>query len=225
MLIGFSTGCLYKTHERVAAETFEVIRALGCNAIEIACCDDGELEKLITQISPVDLVGFEYVSLHAPTIKGAGTLELLKKAHNIFNFRAIVIHPDEIENWDLLTRLKLPFSVENMDWRKEIGKYTESMQDIFAKFDGPMTLNLNHCYTNDPSMRLAKEMTDTFGGRIEEIHLSGFDHLHEPLFRTQQREILEAIPDKRLPIIIESSCESVVDAKVELEYVMSFLEQ
>lgn len=225
MLLGFSTGCLYKTHERVARETFEVIHALGCNAIEIACKNESELEKLITQISPVDLAGFSYISLHAPGMLRGDALELLKKAHNIFDFKAIVIHPDEVENWNMLTKYNLPFAIENMDWRKDIGKYLESMQDIFAKFDGPMTLDLNHCYTNDPSMNLAKDMVATFGERIYEIHLSGFEHFHEPLFRTKQDEIMEAIWDKSLPIIIESGCETIEDAKRELEYVKNFLER
>lgn len=225
MLVGFSTGCLYQTHERVSKETFEVFRSIGGNALEVACVNEEELEKLLKEIEPIDLAGFEYVSLHAPILTSTKTLELLAQVQKKFNFEKIVIHPDEIENWEVLARFELPLAIENMDWQKDFGKYADSMQAIFEKFDAPMVLDLNHCYTNDPSMHLAKEMTDAFGGRIEEIHLSGFDRLHEPLFRTGQREILEAIPDKRLPIIIESGCESIIDAKAEFEYVKSFLAQ
>lgn len=225
MLLGFSTGCLYKTHERVSKETFSSLRAIGCNALEVSCSDEQELEKMLTEIEVSDLVGFEYVSLHAPIITSLKTLELLEKVQHKFNFKKIVIHPDEIENWEVLKKFNLPLAIENMDWRKEFGKYVDSMQAIFEKIDAPMVLDLNHCYTNDPSMLLAKEMADIFGGRIEEIHISGFEQFHEPLFKTQQVEILQAIPDKRLPIIIESGCETIEEAKMEFEYVKNFLEK
>jgi hypothetical protein len=225
MLLGFSTGCLYKTHEPIARETFAVFRGLGCNAIELTCNDDEAIIKLLAEIRPKDLDGFTYVSLHAPAIHNKYTLDLLQRAQDIFQFKTIVVHPDEVDSLNVFLGSKLPLAIENMDWRKDIGKYVESMQDIFKKSDFPMALDLNHCFTNDPSMRLAAEMHAAFGQRIVELHLSGFDHLHEPLFRTKQTEILEAIPDKNLPIIIESGCESVEDAKKEFEYVKNFLEK
>lgn len=225
MILGFSSGCLYKTHDRLAKSTFDEFKNIGCNAIELVCVDDDELERLISDVKLEDLEGFEYISLHSPAIHNALTLELLKQAHEIFNFKRIVIHPDEVENWMMFERFDLPFGIENMDWQKQLGKYTESMQDIFSKFDAPMVLDLNHCFTNDPSMKLAYEMNDAFNERIKEIHLSGFTRIHEPLFQTKQIEIMDAISDKRLPIIIESGCESVEDVKREFEYVKSFLEK
>jgi len=225
MLLGFSTGCLYKTHESVSKETFAVFRTLGCNAIEINCLEDKDLEKLISEIKPRDLEGFSYISLHAPMITNIGTLERLQKAQDIFHFNLIVIHPDEVESWNIFSKFTFPAAIENMDWKKEIGKYTESRQDIFSKFDAPLVLDLNHCKTNDPSMMLAQEMKEAFKGRIAEIHLSGFEHLHEPLFKTKQLEILAAIPDKNLPIILEGVCETVEDLKKEYEYVKNFLEK
>lgn len=225
MILGFSTGCLYRTHERVSKETFSFFRSLGCNAIEITCRDEKDIEKLIAEIVPADLTGFDHVSLHAPTIFDPDIVELLQKANEIFHFKNIVVHPSEVESWNVLQRFELPYAAENMDWRKEIGKYAESMEDIFSKVDVSMILDLNHCFTNDPSMRLAKDMFEKFGKRISEIHLSGFEKLHEPLFRTKQIEIIEAIPDKSLPIIIESGCESEEEAKEEFEYVKAFLER
>lgn len=223
MLIGFSTVSLSKTHKRVSAETFEFFRLLGCNAIEVMCAGDEDLEKLVGEIVPNDLRDFEYMALHAPAIYEAKTLKLLKKAQDIFGFKTIVIHPDEVENWEMLKRFSLPFAIENMDWRREIGKYTESMEEIFKKHDMPMVLDLNHCFTNDPSMKLAEEMREKFAEKIKEIHLSGFEQEHEPLFKTKQKEILNAIYDENLPIVIESECETVEDAGKEFEYVRSFL--
>lgn len=224
MLLGFSTEILNKTHGRVSIEIFELFKSFGCNAIEIAINNDEALEKLIKEIVPKDLGGFSHVSMHAPPIYDISTVDLIKKAHDIFHFKTIVVHPDEIENWEMLKRFPLPFAIENMDWRKEIGKYAESMQDIFGKHDMPMVLDLNHCFTNDPSMRLAEEMREKLAERIREIHVSGFEQEHEPLFKTGQKEILSAVYDKSLPIIIESVCETVEDARKEFEYVRSLLE-
>jgi hypothetical protein len=225
MFLGFSTGSLHKVYENISKENFEVFRSLGCNAIEIYCLDDKDLEKLILEIKPGDLGGFSYVSLHAPMITNIETLELLQKAHDIFHFNLVVIHPDEIESWNIFSKFTFPFAIENMDWKKEIGKYLESMQDIFSKIDAPMVFDVNHCYTNDPSLRLAHDMAEMFKDKIKEIHLSGFEKYHEPLFKTKQLEILQAIPDKNVPIIIESECETIEDVKKELDYIKKFLER
>ena len=228
MKIGFSTQCL-KNCDRFAPETFDIFRKMGCNAIEIFWRNGMEEFKKLAAIKADDLAGFEYISIHAPSFYKFGETEIieilkgLSEIHQRIKFKAVVIHPYETMNFDILRQFDLPFKLENMDWQKDFGKYADSLEDIFSKFDAGMVLDLNHCFTNDPSMRLAQDMAETFGGRIEEIHLSGFEKLHEPLFKTKQTEILQAIPDKRLPIIIESGCENIEEAKKEFEYVKNFL--
>lgn len=224
MLLGFSTVSLYKTHPTISRETFAIFRAIGCNVIQLMCLAEEDIFKLITEITVEDLAGFEYVVLHAPTSNiTANTLELLQRAQNIFHFQAIVIHPSEIENWEIFSRFELPISIENMDWRQERGKYVDSLQNIFEKINAKMTLDINHCFTNDPSLHLASEMTAEFGPRISQIHLSGFETGHEMLHKTKQTEIMDAIENKNLPIIIESFCETVDDVKNEFEYVKNYL--
>lgn len=230
MLLGFSTGCLYKTHNNLAKSTIAIFRDMGCNAIEIMCHEVHDIELLL-ELEPVDFESFQYVSLHTPAFDAYDSaeivrmLEILVKVNEKLKFEVIVLHPYETINWDVFRQFDLPFVIENMDWQKDFGKYTASLQDIFAKFDVPMALNLNHCYTNDPSMHLTKELFETFGGRIEEIHLSGYETSHDPLYKTKQKEILEAIPDKRIPLIIESVCENVEELQKEFAYVKKFLKK
>ena len=224
MLLGFSTVSLYKTHPTISRETFEIFRSIGCNIIQLMCLSEEDILKLITEITVNDLIGFEYIALHAPpTTITINTLELLQKAQDIFHFETIVIHPDEIENWEIFSRFDLPFAIENMDWTSERGKYVDSLQNIFEKIDAKMVLDVNHCFTNDPSLRLASEMTAEFGERILQIHLSGFEIGHEMLCKTKQTEIMDAISDKKLPIIIESFCGTIEDVKNEFEYVKNYL--
>ena len=229
MLLGFSTGCLYKTHDGLDKSTIEAFKNVGCNAIEIMWHEGAEAEKLLEL--DVDLLkSFEYVSIHAPSfeiyndVQIVAMLEILAKAHEKINFKAVVLHPYANINWDVFRQFDLPFHIENMDWRKEVGKYIESLEDIFEKYDAPMVLDVNHCMTNDPSMQLAYDMNEKFKERIKEIHLSGFETFHELLYKTEQQEILSAIPDKNLPIIIESGCETIEDVEKEFAYVKEYLQ-
>ena len=232
MLLGFSTGCLHKTHDRLSPATFDLFRRIGANAIELMVHDFEAAHRLLALV-PEDFLFFEYISIHAPFFdpfnaeeinKFREVLEIFEKFGKKVRINAVVLNPECIRDAEFFLTYDLPFKLENMDWENDVGKYTESMQALFEKFDVPMVLDLNHCFTNDPTMHLAKEMSETFGGRIEEIHLSGFETSHELLYKTQQREILDAIPDKRLPIIIESECENMNDARKEFEYIKSFLE-
>lgn len=231
MILGFSTGCLYKTHDPLSSETFDIFRKLGANAIEIMVHDMDEAPRLL-EIKQDDLRGFRWVSLHAPSfdrfdtnsvIKFRQTLEIFEKFCQKVKVSSIVFHPDQIGEWAIFENYTFPVLIENMDWRKDVGKYVDSMKEIFEKADAPMVFNLNHCYTNDPTMHLAEEMIENFSERIFEIRLSGFEKLHEPLFQTEQVEILQAIPNKELPIIIESACDSIEDVKQEFEYVKRYL--
>lgn len=227
--MGFSTGCLYKTHNGLERSTIEIFRNVGCNAIEIMWHEADETEKLL-DLDVELLKQFEYVSIHAPSfgiyndVQIVAMLQVLAQAHEKINFKAVVLHPYANINWDVFRQFDLPFMIENMDWRKEVGKYTESLEEIFSKFDAPMVLDVNHCMTNDPSMHLAQELSEKFTDRIKEIHASGFETFHECLYKTQQQEILSAIPDKNLPIIIESGCETIEDVEKEFAYLKQYLQ-
>lgn len=231
MLLGFSTECLYKTYDNLSPKTFDIFRKLGANAIELSIRNFEDANYLLA-ITPDDLIYFEYISIHAPLFDPFDAIEIgkFKEVLQIFEkfsernkINAIVLHPDSIRDWDMIEQFNLPFKIENMDWKKEVGKYVESMEDIFKKNNFAMVLNLNHCFTNDPTMHLAKEMSDVFGGRIEAVSISGFEKNHEPLFKTKQIEIIKAVPDKRLPIIIESKCEDIDELQKEFEYIKKYL--
>ena len=230
MIIGFSTGCLYKNSENLSKASFEALRLIGANAVEIMYREESDFEQLL-ELDAKALASFSYRSLHAPQfelysdVEKVAVLEKVEFLHKKFDFKTVVIHPYATMNWDILRGFNLPYAIENMDWKKDIGKYVESMQDIFSKFDCPMVLDINHCFTNDPSMNLTADMFETFGDRIIEIHLSGFENLHEPLFQTQQNEMMMTIQDKNIPIIIESgSTTTKEDIKKQYDYIKAALD-
>jgi len=228
MLLGFSTGCLYKTHNRLAPATFDIFRQAGCNAIELMWHDFGQTQDFL-KLQSSDLAGFEYVSVHAPIFaeqtpeEVVEILRILELKHQELHFDLVVMHPDGIMNWNLFRSHDIPFAIENMDNRKTTCRNLEDLQKIFEQTDFRMVLDVNHCYSNDPSMQLAKNMAVAFSERICEVHLSGFAGYHEPIYQTQQLEILQAIPNKQLPIILESGIAHVEEVEKEFKYVRNFL--
>ncbi|MEK9130070.1 MAG: hypothetical protein AAB526_01575, partial [Patescibacteria group bacterium] len=61
---------------------------------------------------------------------------------------------------------------------------------------------------------------------IKEIHLSGYEIFHDPLYRTKQAEIIKYCKKLDVPIIIESTFEKSDDAEVvakEYNYILENL--
>ncbi|MFC1595259.1 hypothetical protein ACFL3E_02440, partial [Patescibacteria group bacterium] len=116
-----------------------------------------------------------------------------------------------------------PFSVENMDSNKKIGKSLGSMKNIMSNNDFNVTLDINHCFVNNPSLKLAEELWQEFESRISHFHLSGHENLHEPLVVTKQKELLDFIIHKDRPIIIESVCKDLKEATAEFNYIKNYL--
>ncbi len=219
-----STGIDTLSPEHVAR-----IKAIGCNAIEFSCNNVERLDGLAT-IQGSDVEGFKYVALHAPALKFVyrndvltkAVLNALQEAHRRLKFRCVVLHPDRVEDWEVLKKFELPYAIENMDNRKEVGKTVEDMEAIFSEHDYPMVLDINHCFVNDQSLELAKKLYTRFQDRIIELQVSGYESMHDPLFRTQQWEILQAVPNKKLPIIIESQVTDENELKQEYECVRDY---
>ena len=229
MLIGFSSGCLYKTHNPLAPETFRTMRNLGCEAVEVMIHWVTDTEDF-AKITKADLEGFRYVSVHAPIYRGAdmreqyiASLAAIEKKHKEIGFDAVVVHPSLDTDWEMHRQFDLPYVIENMDSRKTTCKNVTDMRLAFESFDVPFVLDVNHVYSNDTSMQLADNLLDAFGDRLCEVHLSGYTTFHDPLYVTQQREILDVVPRRKdLPIIIESVVDNEEDLKKEYEYIRNY---
>lgn len=224
-LIGFSTAFLHHTYPRVSKEIIDICREMGCTAIGLHCHVE-ELD-LVGKLEKKDLDGFDFVAFHMPrgvTSQDFDILDKIQDFHNKLKFDIIEFHPDKIADWGDLKSYKLPFSIENMDARKEVGKSLESMKEIMSKNDFKVTLDVNHCYVNDASLKLADNLWDEFKDRISHFHLSGYQIRHEPLVRTQQKELVGFVAGKDRPIIIESVCKDLDEAKREFDYINNYLD-
>ncbi len=223
--LGFSTGCLYKNLE--VKEAILVIKNLGCKFIELGFSKaDRFFSNQLDRITKEDLDGFEYVSFHTPTLNYGNNEETKKFFERINKFNQIreldllVFHPDKVEDFSVFNNTNLNIGFENMDNRKQSYKSVAEMKNIFLKNENyKFILDVNHCYSNDRSMNLAKEFYEKLGGKISQVHLSGFKELHDPLFETKQLEIIRAIQNLSVPIIIESLLTSET-IKKEKDYIL-----
>ncbi len=211
-LLGFSTGSFYKTGLDLA-ESIEVIRKLDCRALELGLVKNQQefLSGELQHLDPEVLNGFEYVSLHAPLIDYRNNEETRKILREIavlskkFFLDLVVFHPDLVYDFSLLDGVGFNVALENMDRRKARFKVPTDFEKLLAAHpEWQLVLDVNHIKTNDPTMKLAKEFYERFPYRLSQIHLSGYVSSHEPLYQTEQREVLEAIQDFDVPVIVES---------------------
>lgn len=225
--VGFSTGSLYKSQNTVQA--LRTFASAGCTCTELGFVRLNEWDWL-DQVTKDHLAPFCYVSFHAP-IHDYGqnkiTQEILDRLTNFHTtIRAldlVVIHPDPINDFSALAASGLPIGIENMDTRKVSGQTVESLEPIFRRYsEWKMVLDVNHVFTKDPGMGLADKLKHAFRQKIAQVHVSGYSSSHEPLYQTQQTEIMAAAADLDVPIILESVV-APNRVQTELDYVLSYL--
>jgi len=227
--IGFSHGVLYRILDVYSKKAIDTYKNCGANAIEICINKAAEFPKL-SNIAE-DLKYFSYKSLHLPSdIKykdDISTNHLLNELENIYKdleIDLVLVHPDLVDNWKVFDRYKLNWAIENMDNRKEKYKTLDDIKNFFTIRPGwKFVLDLNHCYSNDTSMKLANDLINNFKSNIAQIHLSGYENYHEPLFQTKQNNILDYCKSIDDPIIIESTFDDINDVKKEYKYITSYL--
>lgn len=231
--IGISTGILYRSIPSISQQIMNVCGSLCIDAVELGCIRTKSLLELPNFTVPDNRSQFNYFSLHAPTDliyrddeETKQVLDVIKKTHKRLHFDLVVIHPDIVKDWSVLEDMSFPIGVENSDWRKDFGKTVEDLEKVFLsnRTDFGFVLDVNHCFTNDRSMKLAEELIAQFSDRLCEIHLSGFTNYHEPISVTQQMEILKAVPFGDIPIIIESVCADEEEVWKEYNYIKNYLE-
>lgn len=225
MKIGFSTGDLLLT-DYPLQKALDNFRVIGANAIEFNVGFNHK--KLLAEINELDFGGFEHISIHGPKFSRDGqtdpreVLDVIQKIHDKINLSWVVFHPDEITDWKVFDDYGFDVAIENNDWRKKFGKNIADLEKIFYKKNLKFVLDVNHCFTNDRTMNLAREMRVNFSDRLCGVHLSGFKNIHDPLYLTKQKEILEVVPENKTIIIesFKSAYKDLYEAKNELRYIL-----
>ena len=233
---GFSTGSLRRANVPFN-ERIRLYHSLGADAIELSFATPTELfEYNLSDQSKRDIKKFKAVSIHAPWKEfrynsDSKTQEIINKLKTFCNelpIRGLVLHPDTIDDFEILKQSGLPFLLENMDRRKAYGTHPEHFKELKRKCNFGFVLDVEHAYEHDPSMKLAKEFVEVMGDRLKHLHVSGCSESagHVPTYSAiNKKEITKILKLKlAVPIILEGALIEDASNSItkELEYVRSF---
>ena len=135
--IGFSTGALARGDFRRGVQLQSDVRQV--TAIELSALRSHELRPLIDALASLDLIGFSYVSFHAPSAPGTlGEEELVALLRQVPRAWPIVVHPEILQTPARWVGFGSQLCIENMDLRKTSGRTIAEMRHLFEIFpDNP----------------------------------------------------------------------------------------
>lgn len=206
--IGFSTGALAYADFR---QGLTLTRAAGCSVVELSALRQAELFPLLDSLNSLDVTGFEYVSIHAPSqFEPAWEAQAWDRLREqAWRGWPVVVHPDALCDFSLWRELGTLLCVENMDKRKPAGRSATELASVFDKLpDASLCFDIGHSRQCDPTMTEAYRILRQFGGKLRQIHLSEVNtrSKHDPLSYASIRayqNVAHLIPES-VPVILET---------------------
>lgn len=205
---GFSTGALALGDFRRALAW---LAKLDVCAVELSALRENELPALMGSIADLDLSGFDYISVHAPSRfaeeRESSIAEALAPCTDLG--WPLILHPDAIRDHGCWRDFGKLLCLENMDKRKPSGRTVEELEEHFAKLpNAALCLDLGHARQVDPTFGVARRILSHFGDRLTQIHLSELDvrSRHRSLSMASVwaiQEIASLIPE--CTVILESA--------------------
>ncbi len=170
--LGFSTGALAKGDFRRGLALQRGIPRV--RAVELSALRDHELPRLTDAVGDLDLSGFDYVSVHAPSKPGAlPEQEVFERLEALPERWPIIVHPEILRTPALWRRLGPRLCLENMDDRKTRGRTLPELRVLFEEFpEASFCLDLGHARQIDPTMAVALRMLLELGSRLVQLHVS-----------------------------------------------------
>jgi hypothetical protein len=208
MIKGFSTGALAKNNFELA---IDLLNKSTANAIELSALREEEVEGLVRKVNSLNLDKFQYISFHAPSkLRFMHEIELIDLLEPIVRKGwPIIVHPDIITNYNSWEKISNCIYIENMDKRKNIGRTTFDLKEIFLKLpNASFCFDIAHARQVDPTMTEAYCMITKFADKLKEIHISSVntESKHEPLtfeVLLAFKKVARVLPSN-IPIILES---------------------
>lgn len=205
---GASTG--YLAHLR--GDWQALIReaaGVSTDAVELSALSWPELSGLLDELRGAPLP-FRYLAVHAPTKRlEVDDYTLVSELLNLpESVRTIVLHPDAIRQRRAFSALGRRAVLENMDARKNDGRFVAELEPVFAELpEAGFCLDLAHVSSLDPTMGLGHELVEAFGDRLRQVHVSSLDaeSHHVPLTKADAYRfaaVLERCGD--VPVILEA---------------------
>jgi hypothetical protein len=227
--IGFSHGALHKLIDIYSKAAIDIYKSYSKDALELSLVRREGIDKVRNIIPHAkDIV---YKSIHLPSDvvykNDADTIKILDEVaiyYKELEADLVLLHPDVVEDWKVFDAYPFNWAIENMDSNHSVYTTVDQLEVFFKERPNwKFVLDLNHCYSNDRTMKLAKDFIARLGNRLAEVHLSGYEVYHEPLFRNDQDIIIEQCKDLAVPIIIESTFDNLDDIGKEFDYISKYL--
>lgn len=181
--VGFSTGAVAKGDFRRA---IAALLAARIRAVELSALRLSELQPLLDALPTLELKGFDYVSVHAPSSFTEDQEPSVIAALQEFARRGwyVIVHPNVIYRptaWRVLNQCLL---IENMDRRKPVGRTAPELANLMAALpEAGLCFDLGHARQVDPTMTEATLILRRFGDRVRQLHVSEVNERsqHDPL--------------------------------------------
>jgi hypothetical protein len=208
-VVGYSTGALAPGDVPGA---LALLRGGRARAVELSALRTAELGPLLSALPGLDLSGFAYVSLHAPSRfarEEEGGIADALAAFVVPRGVRVVLHPDAIHDASLWRRLGAALAIENMDRRKPLGRTLLELGRVFdALPEASFCFDVGHAHQVDRTMNDAYFLLRGLGARLSQVHVSEVDTRgrHEPLSRSAVaafRKVAAWVP-QGVPILVEA---------------------
>ncbi len=219
--IGFSTGALAYGDFR---QGLTALRGKHTATVELSALREKELAPLVNALDSLDLQGYTYISVHAPSKFEKEQEKAIVDLLGTVASRGwrIVLHPDAIRDVVLWNSFGPLLLIENMDKRNICGRTERELSDIFARLpEAGLCFDIGHCRQVDPTMNEAYLILRAFGDRLRQLHVSEVNSrsTHDPLSSAAIdafRAVSSLIPEN-IPLILESPVrEEDINREIEL---------
>lgn len=179
-------------------------------AVELSALSQEELPGLTDFLRTDPSMPFHYVSVHGPS-KGLDGDERQRVSALLDlppRVRAIVAHPDTMEDLEVWRALGRRLVIENMDTRKTSGQTADELAVLFDALPlAGLCFDVAHAKDVDPSLQGGHAILDRFADRLRHVHLSSLDiDSHHVALTDEDADLFTAVLERcrDVPWILEA---------------------
>jgi hypothetical protein len=224
-VVGYSTGALAPGD---VPRALAMLEGRGARAVELSALRIEELDPLLAALPGLDLSGFAYVSVHAPSRFAAAEEARLADALAGFVARGfpVVLHPDAIHDFAVWRRLGPALAIENMDRRKPLGRTLRELGRVFDQLpEASFCFDVGHAHQVDRTMNDAYFLLRALGARLAQVHVSEVTTRgrHDPLSRSAVaafRKVAAWVPEG-VPLLVEAPPSGAGGAAIEAQMALA----
>ncbi|MBU1030923.1 MAG: hypothetical protein ABIC91_01020 [Nanoarchaeota archaeon] len=222
-VIGMSTGSLYVCC-RSFDERISIFNEAGVDSIELLFGQSCELNAKLSDKSIETLHNYSFVSIHSPfkndfgdsfnyckDIQTRKVLDKIQTFYDDFSAKAVVVHPNQVSDWNVFFDYDFKVSVENMPKKHGVElKDLEQIMNYFQQFS--LVLDTAHALTY--SVSFLQDIVNCFADRISHVHLS--DRRYSDYFESvKDHQLFSGCTDlSKFNVVKSLSCPNIIEIQI-----------